>query len=87
MSLMALIVANGYDCPRIGILWAKGPSPHGTKLEAFCGPPTGTGIYEALHYAIYPEQLRVETRPRRKAVRHFANSDREYDQRYPMPVT
>ena len=54
-----LIVANGYDCPRIGILWAKGPSPHGTKLEAFCGPPTGTGIYEALHYAIYPEQLRV----------------------------
>ena len=54
-----MIVANGYDCLRIGILWAKGPSPYGPKLEAFCGPPTGTGIYEAQHYVIYPEQFKV----------------------------
>lgn len=54
-----LIVAHGYDCPRINILWAKGPSPFGSKLEAFCGPVSGTGIYEALHYAVYPEQFRV----------------------------
>jgi hypothetical protein len=54
-----VIAANGYDCPRVDILWNKGPSPYGTKLEAFCGPASGAGIYEALHYAIYPDQLRV----------------------------
>lgn len=53
------IVSSGYECPRINILWAKGPSPNGPKFEAFCGPASGTGIYEAMHYAVYPQQLKV----------------------------
>ena len=55
-----LIAARGYECQRVNIMWVKGPSPFGPKFEIFCGPTRGTGIYEALHYAVYPDQFRVD---------------------------
>jgi hypothetical protein len=55
-----LITGNGYDCPRVNIMWPKGPSPFGSKFEIFCGPANGIGIYDAQHYALYPDQLRVD---------------------------
>jgi hypothetical protein len=55
-----LIAANGFQCPRVNIMWPKGPSPYGSKFEVFCGPDSGSGIYEAQHYAVYPTQFRVD---------------------------
>jgi hypothetical protein len=58
-AVRELIAAHGFECARIGILWDRGQSPFGLKLEAFCGPVSSTGIFEAQHYAVYPEKLMV----------------------------
>jgi hypothetical protein len=56
-----LILAQGYDCPKIDFLWVKGPSPFGTKLEALCGADDADRVYVTLHYAIYSKNAMVVT--------------------------
>lgn len=58
-AVRQLIVSHRYECPRIGMLWPKGESPLGTKLQVLCGPVGSTDLYRALHYIVYPERLSV----------------------------
>ncbi len=59
-AVRQLIVASGYECPRLSFLVNKGESPYGLKLEALCGPAGGNGSYPAMHYAVYPARLKVD---------------------------
>jgi len=53
-AVQALIRLDGYECPALSALWAKGESPYGIKFEALCGPDDGSGrSYSRLHYAVY----------------------------------
>lgn len=55
-----LITTSGYECPVITALWNRGTSPYGLKVEALCGPNDGSrNTYPDLHYAVYPERLKV----------------------------
>jgi hypothetical protein len=56
-----LILSSGYDCPRVSILWLKGESAFGTKLEALCGPQGSTDLYKAQHYSVYRSHRVITT--------------------------
>lgn len=59
-AIRQLIIASGYECPAVTELWLRGMSPYGNKLEALCGPNNKSGrSYVALHYAVYPDKLKV----------------------------
>ncbi len=59
-AVQALIRLNGYECPAVTRLWAKGASPYGPKFEALCGPDDGSGnSYSRLHYAVYITTAKV----------------------------
>lgn len=58
-AIRKLIAVNGFNCPRINILTVEGQTPYGLQLEAFCGPINSTGVIPSLHYAVYPDHLRV----------------------------
>lgn len=59
-AIRQLIIASGYECPKVSELWLRGMSPYGNKLEALCGPNNKSGgSYVALHYAVYPDKLKV----------------------------
>jgi hypothetical protein len=58
-AILLMISRSGYECPRLANLWLKGISPLGIKHEALCGPRGSTDVYMALHYAVYPERLKV----------------------------
>ena len=59
-TITELIERSGFSCPRLALLKDRGPSPYGLRLEALCGPSAGGGAYPDLHYAVYPDKLRVE---------------------------
>lgn len=59
-AIERLIRGQGLECPKLGILWNRGLSPLGTKLEALCAiDRAGQKIGAALHYAVYPSQPSV----------------------------
>jgi hypothetical protein len=41
------------------MLWFRGTSHFGTKLEVLCGPVGSTDLYRAQHYTVFPERLQV----------------------------
>jgi len=59
-AVTELITRSGYECPRIAILWNRGTSPYGLRLEALCGPRNSRQVYPVLHYAVYVDRLLVK---------------------------
>jgi hypothetical protein len=59
-TIAQLIERSGFSCPRLAMLTLHGPSPYGDRLEALCGPAGEGGAYPDLHYAVYPDKLKVE---------------------------
>ena len=58
-TIRELIERSGYECPAVHLLWNRGDSPYGPKLEAICGPPHSGYPNTKLHYAVYPKHLKV----------------------------
>jgi hypothetical protein len=54
-----IITRNGYECPEVKNLWPGGVKPMGTWLEALCGPGNNDTIHPALHYAVFPDQMKA----------------------------
>jgi hypothetical protein len=62
-AITNLIRERGFECPKLHELWLKGDSPYGPKLEALCGPEGGDEITTTQHYAVYPDQFKVNLCP------------------------